>query len=180
MADWTNWSGSVSCHPASLVAPGNEDGVRVAVSEAADAGMGVRVAGTGHSFVPLCATDGVLIDLANLTARALCLFNIDKPTDSMKQMMTKLVAVTEIIKGAVPMLRKKRFADLLEAGRKVRQVEKEADLIYRSAITGLFVAEEIDFRELLKQKEALDDLERAVDDCDDVADLLSNLAVKHG
>jgi FAD/FMN-containing dehydrogenase len=28
--------------------------------------MGVRVAGTGHSFVPLCATDGTLISLDNL------------------------------------------------------------------------------------------------------------------
>ena len=72
------------------------------------------------------------------------------------------------------------FVALLDESRKVRKVEKEADAIYRSAISGLFVAEQIDFRDLLKQKEALDDLERAVDHCDNVADLLSNLAVKHG
>jgi FAD/FMN-containing dehydrogenase len=66
MANWTNWSGSVSCEPASILAPGTEDGIRAAVAEAAGAGMNVRVAGTGHSFVPVCATDGLLLSLDNL------------------------------------------------------------------------------------------------------------------
>jgi predicted phosphate transport protein (TIGR00153 family) len=121
-----------------------------------------------------------IIDLTNLTGRALQLYHVERPTEAMVQLMANLVTVTELIRNAVPRLRKKQFAELLDEGRRVRAMEKEADTIYRSAISNLFRMEQIDFRELLKQKEALDDVERAVDQCDTVADLLSNLAVKHG
>lgn len=67
MPEWSNWSGSVRCEPSALLAPASEDGVQAAVREAAVAGLRVRVAGTGHSFVPICATDGMLLDLQNLS-----------------------------------------------------------------------------------------------------------------
>ena len=121
-----------------------------------------------------------IVDHANLTARAFQLYNIDRPTAAMVEMMKMLVTVTAMIRDAVPHLRKHRYAALIGGGREIRQIEKEADTIYRAAISALFRESHGDFRKLLSQKEALDDLERAVDHCDNVADLLSNLAVKHG
>lgn len=121
-----------------------------------------------------------VVDLANLTARAFSLYNIDRPSPPMVELMEKLVSVTAMIRDAVPHLRKHRYAELLDSGRKVRQIEKEADTVYRAAISNLFRESHSDFRRLLSQKEALDDLERAVDHCDNVSDLLANLAVKHG
>jgi predicted phosphate transport protein (TIGR00153 family) len=121
-----------------------------------------------------------IVDLANLTARAFSLYNIDRPTGPMVALMQKLVAVTAMIRDMVPHLRQHRYTDLLDSGRKVRLIEKEADTIYRAAISSLFRESHSDFRKLLSQKEALDDLEHAVDHCDNVADLLANLAVKHG
>lgn len=121
-----------------------------------------------------------IIDLANLTARAFGLYNIERPTQPMIELMDKLVEVTAMIRDAVPRLRRHEYVALIENSRKVRQVEKEADTIYRSAISVLFRDTHADFRRLLSQKEALDDLEHAVDHCDNVSDLLSNLAVKHG
>ncbi len=121
-----------------------------------------------------------IVDITNLTARAFSLYNIDKPTDPMIRLMEKLVAVTAMIRDAVPLLRQHKYNELIDGGRKVRVVEKEADSIYRAAISSLFREQHPDFRDLLRQKEALDDLERAVDHCDNVADLLSNVAVKNG
>jgi uncharacterized protein len=121
-----------------------------------------------------------IVDLANLTGRAFHLYHLERPTPDMVALMSNLTIATQHIRDAVPHLRKRNFSAIVEASRKVRQVEKEADTIYRSAISALFSAAQIEFRDLLKQKEALDDLERAVDHCDNVADLLSNLAVKHG
>jgi len=121
-----------------------------------------------------------IIDLANLTARSYGLYNIERPTPAMIELSKKLITCTEMIRDAVPLLRTHRFADLIDGGRKVRDLEKAADTIYRTAISELFKAPTIDFRDLLKQKEALDHLENAVDHCDNVADLLSNMAVKHG
>jgi uncharacterized protein Yka (UPF0111/DUF47 family) len=85
-----------------------------------------------------------------------------------------------MIRDAVPNLRMHRYAALLDSTRRVRQIEKDADAIYRAAIGALFREEHPDFRRLLSQREALDDLENAVDHCDNVADLLTNLAIKHG
>jgi uncharacterized protein len=121
-----------------------------------------------------------IIDLCNLSARAFNLYHLEKPTPPMVQIMEKLEACTALISEAVPYLRKHHYAELLEVVRRVRTLEKEADTIYRQAISSLFSDSHPDFRELLRQKEALDDLEAAVDYCDGVADLLGNLAVKHG
>lgn len=121
-----------------------------------------------------------IIDLMNLAARCFSLYHLERPTPPMVQIMEKLDEATGLIAASVPHLRKHHFEDLLTSGRKVRAIEKEADTIYRSAISALFAEKNGDFRELLKQKEALDHLEAAVDYCDNVADLLANLAVKHG
>jgi FAD/FMN-containing dehydrogenase len=62
-AEWSNWAGCVRCRPARILEPPDEAGVREAVRAAAREGLGVRVVGTGHSFTPLVATDGVLLGL---------------------------------------------------------------------------------------------------------------------
>ncbi|MFZ5441741.1 MAG: DUF47 domain-containing protein [Myxococcota bacterium] len=121
-----------------------------------------------------------IIDLCNLSARAFNLYHLERPTAPMVQIMEKLEACTKLISETVPALRKHQYTALLDGGRKVRALEKEADSIYRQAISTLFSESHPDFRELLKQKEALDDLEAAVDYCDNVADLLANVAVKNG
>ncbi|MFO0598475.1 MAG: DUF47 family protein [Myxococcaceae bacterium] len=121
-----------------------------------------------------------IIDFCNLTARAINLYHLEKPTAPMVQIMEKLEQCTALIATAVPELRKHQYQQILDAGRKVRMLEKEADSIYRQAISALFAESHPDFREMLRQKEALDDLEASVDYCDGVADLLANMAVKHG
>ncbi|MFO1051240.1 MAG: DUF47 family protein [Planctomycetota bacterium] len=121
-----------------------------------------------------------IVDHANLTARAFHLYNIDRPDAAMIKLMQLLVQVTEVIRDAVPHLRAHRYHELIASGRTVRAIEKEADSTYRAAISVLFRESHGDFRQLLSKKEALDDLERAVDHCDNVADLMANLAVKHG
>ncbi len=62
MAQWRNWSGSVSAQPARLATPRTEAELADIVRTARK----VRVVGAGHSFMPLCETDGALISLADL------------------------------------------------------------------------------------------------------------------
>jgi FAD/FMN-containing dehydrogenase len=61
---WQNWSGGVTCTPRQIVAPTDEAALAALV---ADGSGPVRVAGAGHSFTPLCATDGTLVSLDRLT-----------------------------------------------------------------------------------------------------------------
>ncbi len=63
---WTNWVGNQSCRPAQVAAPESEDEVAELVAAAARQARGVRVAGAGHSFTPVVATDGLLLDLRGL------------------------------------------------------------------------------------------------------------------
>lgn len=62
MAAWSNWSGSVTARPQSLGRPKTEAELSAMVAGAQQ----VRVAGSGHSFMPLCKTDGVLISLVDM------------------------------------------------------------------------------------------------------------------
>ena len=63
---WTNWVGSQSFTPASTAAPRDEEEVAALVRRAAEQGVGVRVAGAGHSFTPVVETSGLLLDLSAL------------------------------------------------------------------------------------------------------------------
>ncbi len=60
---WQNWSGGVRCEAHELAAPGSEAELVALVERAAREGRVVRPVGTGHSFVPLVATDGVIVSL---------------------------------------------------------------------------------------------------------------------
>jgi FAD/FMN-containing dehydrogenase len=61
---WSNWAGNVSCRPRQIAQPATVVELQQLV---ADSDLEVRVAGAGHSFSPLCATDGLLVDLSALT-----------------------------------------------------------------------------------------------------------------
>ncbi|MDH6224545.1 D-arabinono-1,4-lactone oxidase [Streptomyces sp. MJP52] len=58
---WRNWAGNVTARPAEQIAPGSAEEVAAAVRRAAEKGLRVKAAGTGHSFTAAAATDGVLI-----------------------------------------------------------------------------------------------------------------------
>ena len=57
---WTNWSGSVACQPKTIERPASEAELVALIHQAREADYTVRVAGSGHSFVPLCASGGML------------------------------------------------------------------------------------------------------------------------
>ena len=62
LAAWHNWSGSVTAEPTAIERPRDEAELQALVAKAAK----VRVVGAGHSFMPLCATDGLLLWLGDL------------------------------------------------------------------------------------------------------------------
>ncbi|MBW8814418.1 MAG: FAD-binding protein [Caulobacterales bacterium] len=65
MAAWSNWSGSVKATPAQVARPKTYAELQAMVAAAAK----VRVVGAGHSFMPLCETDGLLLNLEDLEGR---------------------------------------------------------------------------------------------------------------
>lgn len=64
---WTNWAGGVTCQPDHVLRPETEAEVQTIVREAREGGDTVRVAGSGHSWTPVVATDDVLVSLEQMT-----------------------------------------------------------------------------------------------------------------
>jgi FAD-linked oxidoreductase len=57
---WRNWSGGVKCRPSRVLAPSNE--IELAAAIRISEGP-LRAVGSGHSFTPIAASDGELLDL---------------------------------------------------------------------------------------------------------------------
>ncbi len=128
----------------------------------------------------LAASLDDIVDLINLTARTFVLFGVPEPTPPMAELMAILVKMTAVFRAELPALRKHQYARLIAAGRVIKGHEKEADRVFRNALGQLFHDPNIDAKVLLRDKEVLEDLERAIDKCETVAERLKNLAVKHG
>jgi FAD-linked oxidoreductase len=62
MQRWSNWSGSVASDVRAVIKPRDEASLATAVARAAH----VRATGAGHSFMPLCASDDLIVSLAHL------------------------------------------------------------------------------------------------------------------
>lgn len=121
-----------------------------------------------------------ILDLTNSAARACALFGVNEPTGPMMQLMDVLTRSTAELDRALPLLGKHDYAGLMETSRTIRGLEKDADAIFRSALSRLFHDEGVKAKELMRQKEVLENLEHAIDRCERVANTLANLAVKHG
>jgi hypothetical protein len=64
---WDNWAGNQTCRPVEIVHPANEDEVRGALAYARRHRLSARVVGAGHSFSPVCVTDGLIVDLERMS-----------------------------------------------------------------------------------------------------------------
>ena len=58
---WQNWAGNQTAAPRRELTPRSAAEVAAAVTGAARDGLAVRMTGSGHSFTPVAATDGVLL-----------------------------------------------------------------------------------------------------------------------
>ena len=65
---WRNWAGTVTASPVRVRTPRSAAEVADEVTRATADGLPVRMTGSGHSFTPTAATDGVLLSPGGLTA----------------------------------------------------------------------------------------------------------------
>ena len=121
-----------------------------------------------------------ITDLLDLAARACVLYGVEKPTKPILVLIEKLEAATKVIAEAVPLLRQHKYDALIRACHQVQDIEKEGDTVFRDALSALFHDPAVDAKTILREKEVLEDLEKALNRCEQVAETLTNVAVKHG
>lgn len=64
---WQNWAGTASAQPAAIERPASTEEVVELVHRARQRGQRVKAVGSGHSFTGIAVTDGILLDLGELT-----------------------------------------------------------------------------------------------------------------
>jgi uncharacterized protein len=119
--------------------------------------------------------DDVMDEMDN-AAHLIPLYKIEKIRGGARELTRVILEQCDEIRRAVEALEARK--GLLERAIEINRLENEADKIHKAAVGTLF-DEERDPIVVMKWKEILDVLERATDRCEDVANLLENVVVKH-
>ena len=83
------------------------------------------------------------------------------------------------VEKAMPLLRRRsRLKEVLEPCVEINRLENVADEVYRSAMGELFTST-TDITEIIKWREIYEHMESATDRCEDVANVLEGVALKH-
>ena len=117
-----------------------------------------------------------VIDLIDGTARRAVMFRITQPREPARQMADVIVRATASLEQAVVSIKKPKI--VMEKGTEVKALVEEGDAIYHAAVGALFDDGESPI-EVMKWKELYDTLERTLDHCEDVANVLESIALKN-
>jgi predicted phosphate transport protein (TIGR00153 family) len=118
-----------------------------------------------------------VIDQIDGTARRALMFRINEVREPATRMTRILIRAGEAIEGAVTNV--KKTSVVVQHSVKVKQLEEEGDAVYHAAVGGLFEGTP-DPLQVMKWKELYDTLERALDQCEDVANTIESIALKNG
>ena len=117
-----------------------------------------------------------VIDLIDGTARRAQMFRIKDVHQPAIDLAAILVRASEAVERAVTSVKKTKF--VVKASTIVKVLEEEADALYHEAMGQLFDGRP-DPLDVIKWKELYDTIERAIDQCEDVANTLESIALKN-
>jgi predicted phosphate transport protein (TIGR00153 family) len=113
------------------------------------------------------------------TADRFVLFKIREPTPYMLELAKILLSASQEIYLLMTQIRKLKNAnELVDRCRNIKRYEHEGDKIYRTAIAELFETDNA--IKIIKLKEIYETLEGALDKCQEVADIVEDIALKYG
>jgi predicted phosphate transport protein (TIGR00153 family) len=120
-----------------------------------------------------------ILDFVHSAADAMFIYKIDQPTERSRELAGIIVqGATEVEKAVCGLRRRSELTRILEGCVEINRLENMADRVYRSAMAELFDNTE-DIAQLIKWREIYEHLESATDRCEDVANVLEGVALKH-
>jgi uncharacterized protein len=131
----------------------------------------------------IAAIAGGLDDIADYIDAAavrVTLYQIPESTDEARELTGTLVRCVQVLQKAVGCLKSNRNRDtVLDACREMHTLENESDTVYRRAVGRLFNAPGADPIMVMKWKEIYERIEMAVDQCEDVSNILEAIQLKY-
>ena len=124
------------------------------------------------------ALDDVM-DYIHQAADAMSIYNIQKPTAVASQLATVIVACTKEVAKQLPNLRQRRAMARVEEGViELHRLENQADTLLREGVKDLFHRPH-DPTEVIAWSRIYETMELVTDKCEDIADVLRGLVIKH-
>ncbi len=118
-------------------------------------------------------------DFIHAAADAMLIYKIDQPTKRAQELADIIVQAAAEIERAMPLLRhRSELKKVLEHCVELNRLENMADKIFRSALGELF-DDTKDTAYIIKWREIYEHMESATDRCEDVANVLEGVALKH-
>ena len=119
-------------------------------------------------------------DFIHAAADAMLIYKIDQPTQRAKDLADIIVQAAAEVERALPQLRRRaQLKQVLERCVEINRLENMADRVFRSAVGELF-DDSTDIANVIKWREIYEHMESATDRCEDVANVLEGVALKHG
>jgi hypothetical protein len=124
-----------------------------------------------------CRLDDIL-DLVDAAISRIFLYRVGELTEDARAMCRNLAQATRILVKGVGKLRRSRdHPDILPCCIEIHTCENEGDRLEQHALASLFERAQ-DAAEIIKWKDIYEDLEDAVDRCQDAANVLETLVLK--
>jgi predicted phosphate transport protein (TIGR00153 family) len=121
-----------------------------------------------------------VVDFIHAAADAMLLYKVGPPTPRAKELAGIIVKGATEIEKAMPQLRRRGDLKLiLKRCVELNRVENAADRVYRSAMAELF-NDTKNMARVIQWREIYEHMESATDRCEDVANVLEGVALKHG
>jgi len=117
-----------------------------------------------------------VMDAIDMAAGLVPLYRIEKTRYGARELAKLIIDQIDVLRKALVALEKR--SGVLDRTVEINRLENDADKVYKDALGRLF-DEERDPIMVIKWKEILALLEQATDRCEDVANLLENVVVKH-
>ena len=118
-----------------------------------------------------------VMDAIDASAAVIRLYKLNVVRPGARELAKGISASTVVIRLALAALQQAKGVNA--HGVEINRLENEADRVHQQAVVRLF-DEELNPIVVIKWKEALDFLEQATDRCEDVANVIESIMVKHG
>lgn len=120
-----------------------------------------------------------IVDCVEATASKFLLFNVTEATDYAKTISKKIAEAGEEVTIMMKELKTiKGNKNLSNSIIKINRLEDEGDTDFREAVKSLFITE-VPPIEVLKWREIYENLEETLDSCEDLADIIEGVVMKH-
>jgi hypothetical protein len=134
-----------------------------------------------EDIISLTSAMDDILDHLNASTRRMIIYGVDPRKDDVIKHFSRILceSVDQLMKALRGIRHLPAGEDIERHMRNIHRLENEGDDVHLDALGGLFNGMALDPVTIMKRKEIYDMLETATDKCEDVANIIGDIVVKH-